>query len=208
MVIAILYFNYSSAAGARELGRVKEITLSPTNVAIPAYASEVWEKTPFAREHRNLKYVTRKKHLYHVENGAFQEVTGDMPLLVDTTTYNYHTAYFSWFIDVTSSEGIKTYAAYPIYPHAKFSPYVLETSDLYGLNGDRIKKLISHIREGAFNKLDCPLAISAYLDKRGNLFVLTDDGMLYVIRDSQIIAKADVAKLGAEFSSDTDHVQQ
>jgi hypothetical protein len=175
-------------AESLQLTDVKEITLSPTDVAIP--------RVELNRVKRETKYLCRldgdQYRLYFIADGTHEDVLGDLPKLTSTSD-------LSGFTDVMSLSGIITYAFYTKYEAAPLGASKLVASELYALRGNRAQKILANIKPGGINSLDkrIPLA-GAYLDDRGNLYVLTLDAMLCVVRNGQVVAKADVSEIGAK----------
>jgi hypothetical protein len=95
----------------------------------------------------------------------------------------------------------RSYASYIKFDAGPLGSATLARSELYVLRGNRAEKIVSNIQPGGINAIDnddIPLT-AAYLDQRGNLYALTMDATLVVIRDGQIVAKGDVSKIGARY---------
>jgi hypothetical protein len=188
-VLAAIFFirsnpNYLKLAG------VREITLSPTDIVIP--------RVEVNRVKQNTRYYFRQDgsryQLYFLTKGTSEKVIGNLPTFTDKPDLE-----FGGFTDVVSPAGITTYASYEKYKSGWAGSSNLVASELYALKHNRVQKVLSDIKPGGINCVDTLIPLGgACLDQRGNLYVLTGGGMLCVIQDGQIVAKADVSKIGAK----------
>jgi hypothetical protein len=207
------YFTYRSLAGgailialvglfgvrlfahpsqSSELAGISELSLVPTNVAIPLQRV-VAASRPVPPEPR---YVVRKDdsgyHLYFIDGDTYEPVAGPVPHLTASPDPD-----LEGFTDVLSASGTTTYATYVRYADASADSLGPRTSDLYALKDDRIERVLSQVDPAGIGSVDARIPLGgAYLDKRGTLYVMTMSGTLCVIRDGRVVAKADVTKIG------------
>jgi hypothetical protein len=189
-LVAASYLIIRPKAHSPELGGVQEITLTPTDVAIPRVDLPwVTRPTNYLFQQDGAEY-----HLYFRNNDTLEKVIGDMPKFTDKPDL-----YFRGFTDVVSAAGITTYAYYEKYKTAALGSATLMASELYALKGNRVHKILSDIEPGGINSIDNHMIfLGAYLDRRDNLYVLTQNATLCVIRDGQVVGRADVGKVGAK----------
>ena len=107
---------------------------------------------------------------------------------------------FGGFIDVPSSSGVITYTSYAFYNRSNgFAGTTgnesLADSGLYVIQGNRIQRILSDMNLHGIWSLDAYPQSGEYLDKRGNLYVMTLSRVLCVIRDGKIVGKADISRL-------------
>jgi hypothetical protein len=196
-VLAVIFVFFIRAnRDSLQLAGVKEFTLSPTDVEIPSVRSQT-DRRYVAKN--SSRYVFRRDgdqdHLFFVNDGTFEKVIGDMPTRTASRDLDFRD-----FTDVVSPSGITTYFCYVEYKGGWVGSINLVASDLYALKGNRVHKVLSHIQPAGIStyieKRMSPTG--TYLDQRDYLYALTLDSMLCVIQDGQIIAKADVSKIGAK----------
>jgi hypothetical protein len=190
-----LFFFIDATAQSSQLARVKELVLSPSDVKLASVQSQLAS----ARANRPVPstlYSVRQDgsqcHFYFVGGGSPEKVTGEMPKLESPKDVS-----FRGLTDVASATGVMTYTTYVQYGTLPFGAARLVASDLYALKGNRIHKVVSHIQPGCINGIDKRTLLSGcYVDQRGNLFTITENGTLCVVEGGQIIAKSDVRKIG------------
>jgi hypothetical protein len=191
VLIAVVFFTRSRLAPS-EVANAKEITLSPSDVQLPSAQSQdrLNNKTLAQSERYVIRQDGSQYHLYFVGDGKDEKVIGEMPTLTRIKDNDFR------FIDVVSPSGITTYMSYVRFEGGWLGSTNLAASELYALKGNRAHKVLSHILPAGINNIDNRTGLNGYPDKRGNLFVLTEDGTLCVIRDGQIVGKANVRKIG------------
>ena len=185
-----------------ELMGVRTIALSPSNVQLP----NRWPLPLSLGRSKSSQYIfggdKSGYHLYFVGNSTSQEVIGD-PFSSERSKL-LNPSNFGGFLDVPSSSGIITYTSYAFYDSVKgiggMGSEVLVDSGLFALQGNRIRRLLRDIDPHGLFALDAHQNSSEYLDKRGNLFVMTTSRVLCVIRDGHVVAKADVSQLTGAYS--------
>jgi hypothetical protein len=174
-------------AGPSPLPGVPEFALVPTTIAIPS------GRSPAARRisPSDTRYVIRNEgdgnHLFLVDGDSYDRVIGTTPTLVAGADSD-----FRGFTDVLSPSGTTTYAIY--IKHDGPKPIA---SDLYALTDNRSERILSNVDPAGIGSLDSRIPLGgAYLDWKGNLYVMTLGGTLCVIRDGRVVGQADVTKIG------------
>jgi hypothetical protein len=184
-VLAAIFFFIQRQTHSLQAEGVKELTLSPTDVVIP--------RASVSRAPKGRRYYFEKDgdqyHLFFLTMGTSEKVIGDLPTFTKDSNLE-----FEGFTDVVSPSGTTTYASY-----TRYKGQDLVVSELYALKGNRAQKLLSNVRPAGINSLDKLIFLDpGYLDQRDNLYVLTRNATLCLVRDGQVIAKADVSGIGAQ----------
>jgi len=194
IIVAVYCISFLKCSHASDQANdVKVITLSESDVALPSGHSQLDLRRV---DKRNTNYIFKREgdedHLYFVTGNDSQEVVGDVPIMKGNQAWRHPGSDFSWFIDGPRGEAV-TYVTYTKIR----GEGAAEAADLYVLQGNKMNKLLSHLRVAAINGLDTRTPINCYVDKRGYLYALTQDEILYVIGDGRILGKADVSNIGA-----------
>lgn len=194
-LIAAVLLIIEATAHSLQLEGVREVALTSTNIKLASVQAQL-ASTRANRPVSSTLYSVRRDgaqcHIYFVHDGLFEKVTGEAPQLASPKDTN-----FRGLTDVMSSAGVTTYATYVKFAPLPFGDARLVASDLYALKGNRIHKVVSHIRPGCIHGIDrLTLLSGCYVDQRGNVFTMIENGTLCVIKEGQIIAKADLRKLG------------
>jgi len=189
-VLAVQHF--SRASQPAQLAGVPEFTLVPATVAVPALRQQAGSHAA----ETEARYVIRNEgnayQLYLADGDSYEKVIGPTPPLTASPDPN-----FRGFTDVLSPSGTTTYAAYVKYQGAPIDGVKLVASELYALKDNTIEQVLSNLDPAGIGSLDTRIPLGgAYLDWKGNLYVMTMDGTLCVIRDGRVVAKADVTKIG------------